>query len=119
VTDGNLGAGVEDQLLLKRCDTIVWLDLPRREVHLPIILRTLRRAWTKQPLWHGNVESWRTLFSPDSIVWWSLKTYAPRKRAYEALFGDPAYADKQRIRLHSRREVDAWLASMALLAGRR
>ena len=113
VCDGNLGASVEDRLLLERCDTIVWLDLPRREVHWQVLVRTIRRALTREPLWHGNVESWRIFFSRDSIVWWSIKTYPSRKQTYAALFADPALADRTRIRLRSKREVDAWLASLS------
>jgi adenylate kinase family enzyme len=113
VSDGNLGDGPEDQLLLQRCDTIVWLDLPRWQVHPQIALRTLRRAWTKEPMWHGNVERWRTLFSRDSMIWWSVKTFARRRRNYERLFSDPAYADRTRIRLRSRGEVNAWLESVS------
>src|SRR5436305_13510387 len=30
--DGNLGPKTNEQLVLARCDTIVWLDLPRRQV---------------------------------------------------------------------------------------
>jgi hypothetical protein len=88
------------------------LDLPRREVHGQVVLRTLRRIWRQERLWHGNVERWRNLFAPDSVIWWSIKTYARRRRHYEALFGDPRTADKARVRLHSRREVDRWLAAL-------
>src|SRR5262245_44968654 len=30
--DGNLGHSPEDRLVLSRCDTLVWLDLPRWQV---------------------------------------------------------------------------------------
>ena len=112
VCDGNLGASAEDRLLLERCDTIVWLDLPRWQVHSAIAWRTFARVWTKEPLWHGNVEHWRTMFSLDSMIWWSIKTYARRRRAYATLLAGPDFADKVRLRLGSRREVDAWLASL-------
>ncbi len=111
VCDGNLGSSAEDQLLLERCDTIVWLDLPRREVHWQIAVRTIRRAWTREPLWHGNVERWRTLFTRDSMIWWSIKTFARRRRSYERLFEDERYADRVRVRLRSREEVNRWLSS--------
>jgi adenylate kinase family enzyme len=110
--DGNIGASADDQLMLSRCDTLVWLDLPRREVWPQVLRRTLRRLVTREPLWHGNVETWRMLFSHDSIVLWSLRTFARRRRAYGALFADPAYANRARIRLRSRREVNRWLASL-------
>lgn len=111
--DGNLGAAPDDRLVLARCDTLVWLDLPRREVWPQVLWRTLRRLVTREALWHGNVETWRMALSLDSIVLWSLRTFARRRRAYAALFADPAYADRARIRLRSRRDVDRWLATLA------
>lgn len=111
--DGNLaGSHPEDRLVLARCDTIVWLDLPRREVFPQIIRRTLTRAWTKQPLFHGNVEGWRQVLSRESMIWWSIKTFARRRRAYTALFAEPAHASKTLVRLRSRAQVDAWLAAL-------
>jgi adenylate kinase family enzyme len=110
--DGNFGSP-EDAIVLERCDTIVWLDLPRRQVWSAITQRTLWRAWTKEPMWHGNVERWRNVFSRDSMIWWSVKTFARRRRIYGAFFDDPTYADRTRIRLRSRREVNAWLEDIA------
>lgn len=107
--DGNLGTDPQDQLVLGRCDSIVWLDLPRWQVWSQVTLRTLRGVITREPLWHGNVESWRILFSRDSIVWWSIKTYGLRRRQYSALFASPANSGRALVRLRSRREVNAWL----------
>lgn len=111
--DGNIGASPDDQLMLSRCDTLVWLDLPRREVWSQVLRRTLRRVITREPLWHGNIETWSMLFSRDSILLWSLRTFARRCRAYRAMFADPALATRARIHLRSRREVDEWLAALA------
>ena len=110
--DGNLSQRPEDQLVLGRCDTLVWLDLPRWQVHSQVVLRSVRRLLTRQTLWHGDVEHWRKVFSNDSIVWWSIKTFRSRRREYRALFADPEYTDRVRIRLRSRREVDHWLESL-------
>jgi adenylate kinase family enzyme len=110
--DGNLGPDAADQLILTRCDTLVWLDLPRWQVWSSITRRTLGRAITKEPMWHGNVERWRTVLSRDSMIWWSIKTFAKRRRIYTALFADPADASRTRIHLQSRREVNQWLAAL-------
>jgi adenylate kinase family enzyme len=111
--DGNLGGSrPEDQVVLSRSDTIVWLDLPRWQVFPQVLARTIWRLCTRQELWHGNRESLRTAFSRDSIVWWSVKTFAGRRRSYGALFANPSYADRARIHLRSRGEVNRWLASI-------
>jgi adenylate kinase family enzyme len=110
--DGNLNAS-EDATVLERCDTIVWLDLPRWQVWSQVTWRTIRGLITKTPHWrNGNVERWRIFFSRENIVWWSIRTFLARRRYYAALFADPAYTDRARIRLPSRRAVNAWLAGI-------
>jgi adenylate kinase family enzyme len=110
--DGNLGPTSEDRVVLERCDSIVWLDLPRWQVHTQVLGRTLRRLAARTELWHGNRERVRTLFSRDSIVWWSIKTFATRRREYRALFDHPAYSDRIRVRLRSRDELRRWLDAL-------
>ena len=110
--DGNLTAP-EDESILDRCDTIVWLDLPRWQVHSQVLWRTLSGLMTRKPHWeNGNPERWRMFFSKESIVWWSIKTFAERRRQYGALLADAALAHRTLIRLHSRDEVDRWLDSI-------
>jgi adenylate kinase family enzyme len=112
--DGNLGTQrPEDMLVLERCDCIVWLDLPRWQVWSEVVRRTLMRIVRRDELWHGNKESLRIMLSRDSIIWWSVKTFRKRREQYTSLFADPAYLDRVRVRLGSRREVDAWLASLS------
>ncbi|GAB4331598.1 MAG: adenylate kinase [Dehalococcoidia bacterium] len=113
--DGNFGslAKPEDRHVLARIDTLVWLDLPRWRVFVQLLWRTVRRAVTREELWHGNRESFRLSFlSRDSILWWSMKSYRRRRQEYARMFADPALAHLRRVRLRSRREVDAWLASI-------
>ena len=110
--DGNLDSKAEDQLVLRRCDTVVWLDLPRWQVHAQVIARTLYRLVTREPLWHGNKESIRMMLSRDSVIWWSIKTFARRRRTYGALFANPPPDDRVWIRLRSRGEVNRWLQSV-------
>lgn len=109
--DGNLGPSPEDQLVLSRCDTLVWLDLPRWQVMASITRRTLWRAITRERLWHGNVERWRTVLSRDSMIAWAWRTYPRQQRRYAALSATPD-GPPTRIRLTSRRQVNRWLASL-------
>jgi adenylate kinase family enzyme len=112
--DGNLDPDQPaDRLALARCDTVVWLDLPRWQVHWQVLRRTVTRVMKQEPLWYGNRESFRMMLSRDSIIWWSVKTYRRRRRQYATLFADEALAGKRRIRLRSRAEVDAWLEEVA------
>ncbi len=114
--DGNLGGQNDNKgpLVLQRIDTLIWLDLPRWQVFLQVLKRTIRRAWTKEPMWHNNSESWRmSFFSRDSILLWSMKIYSQRKKRYVALFADPEHTHLKRIRFTRRKDVNAWLASLA------
>ncbi len=113
--DGNFGSlkDPEDHLILQRIDTLVWLDLPRWLAHWQLLRRTIIRAWTKQPLWHDNRETWRQSFaSRDSILWWAVKTHRHYHRNYARLFADPRAADVRKVHLSSRRQINAWLASL-------
>jgi adenylate kinase family enzyme len=61
-SDGNISSSAgQDQIVLERCDTIVWLDLPRWQVWSQVTWRSLGRIRSREPLWHGNVESWSRL----------------------------------------------------------
>ena len=42
-----------------------------------------------------------------------MASFARRRRTFRAMFADPRYADRARIRLTSRRAVRTWLASLS------
>jgi adenylate kinase family enzyme len=113
--DGNVD-GLSDTkgaLIIGRADTLIWLDLPRFEVFRQVLKRTIRRAWTKEPMWHNNRESWRmSFFSRESILLWSMQTYSRRRKQYAALFNDPCTAHLKKVRFTSRRQVNRWLSSL-------
>jgi adenylate kinase family enzyme len=109
--DGNLGPSPEDQLVLSRCDVLVWLDLPRWQVMASVTRRTLWRVVSRQRLWHGNVEPWGRVFSRDSMIVYAWRTYGRQKRRYATLF-EAADGTRRRIRLTSRRAVNRWLTSL-------
>lgn len=95
-------------LLTARADLLVWLDLPFATETLPrVVARTLRRRLRRERLWNGNVEPpLRTFFTdPEHIVrWW----FATRRKYLERV---PALRlDLPVVRLHSRRDVERWVA---------
>jgi len=118
--DGNVGSlhDQEHMLILQRADTLVWLDLPKLDVMRQLIVRTLRRTWHREVLWHGNTENWRTSFaSPQSILLWSWRTHALRQRQFTAAFVDPRLTHLIKIRLRSRAAVGRWLRAIAQKRG--
>ena len=61
--------------VLPRADTVVWLRLPWHVTFTRLLLRTLSRAWSDQPLYgpNGPRESFREAFlSRRSILWWAI-----------------------------------------------
>ena len=113
VFDGNLiMSSPSDMLALARCDTIVWLDLPRPVVHWRVLHRTLKRAWRREPLWHGNRETWRAVFGRDSMFLYSLTHFTRSRRSSEALFMDRRSAGPCCLRFRSQKAVSSWLLDL-------
>lgn len=116
IVDGNYSQ-VRDTVVWPRADTIVWLDLPRRTVMRQIIWRSLRRAATREVLWNGNREPWRGLvaWDPDkSVIRWSWTSYARVQAHYRAAMAGPGWAAARFVRLRSRTEIRAFVASVAV-----
>jgi len=114
VVDGNYSA-VRD-LVWDRADTVVWLDLPRWLVTRRVILRTVRRAVTRERLWNGNREPLTNFYRLDpekSIIRWAWVKHAGYVERYGAAMHDSAYAHLRFVRLRTTQEVDAFLASIS------
>jgi adenylate kinase family enzyme len=112
VLDGNYSRSIP--VKWATVDAVIWLDYPFAVIFMQAVMRALRRAWGKQELWPGtgNRESFRqTFFSRESILWWTIKTFARNRRHIAALMADPAHARIAFIRLRSRAEAAAFLYS--------
>lgn len=111
--DGHLREGrPEEQLILSRADTVIWLDFPRWRVMASVVPRTLWNTISRKRVWGGNVERWQMLLSPDHSIVWAWRTHASLRRDYALLFNDPANASRTLIRLTSRTEVNRWIATI-------
>jgi adenylate kinase family enzyme len=120
VVDGNYRA-VRD-LVWARADTLVWLDLPRTTTVRRVARRTLRRAVTRQELWHGNREALRNLARRDperNILRWAWVKQPLLVEQYERAVADPANAHLRVLRLRTPAEVRAFLRSLPGTGGRR
>lgn len=108
VVDGNYRSKVGD-LLVSRCDLVVWLDYPRRVVMGRLFRRTARRVVRREELWNGNRESWRDLLnrSPENnILLWAWTTHTPNRSNYQRLAGDSSVPW---VRLRSPRATTNWI----------
>jgi adenylate kinase family enzyme len=109
VVDGNYHSKLGD-LVLRRADTVVWLDQPLPLLVWRITRRTIRRIRRGEELWNGNRESWRGgFFGWESMFWWTIRSYFARRRLYP----DRLSAHPRVVRLRSRKALKRWLSGAA------
>jgi adenylate kinase family enzyme len=112
VIDGNYRIVVVDGPVWRQADTVVWLDLPRRDVMRQVVGRTVRRLVSREELWNGNREPIRNVLSwnPNrSIIRWAWTQHGKYRDRYSAAMTSSAYPHLAFVRLHSREQADAWL----------
>lgn len=117
IADGNYGGEVAE-MMVKRAELIIWLDLPLRVCLPRLVRRSIRRAATRQELFAGNRESFRHLVSRDSILRWGpAHHHRHRRRWAEQL--SPDQADGPHV-LHLDRPttVTSQMQACGLLAGK-
>ncbi len=104
VVDGTYQRKLGD-LVLKRADTVVWLDLPLRVWFPRLLRRTVRRLRGREVLWNDNRESVRGAFwGRESLFGFALRMHFERRRRYPVdLAAFPV------VRLRSPRAVERWL----------
>jgi adenylate kinase family enzyme len=117
VIDGNYRRFVIDGPVWSRADTVVWLDLPRRTVMRQVILRTLRRAVTRQELWNGNREPLANFTSLDpmkNVIVWAWVKHDEFTERYSSAMSDPRWHHLNFVRLRSHAAANRWLKSVAI-----
>lgn len=102
------------QELWPRASAVIWLNFSLGVVLRRVIARTFGRLVHKQELWHGNRESWwRTLFTRDSIVWWTVATHRGRRREFAALRSSAQYPQLQWYEFRRPADVERFLRQVA------
>jgi adenylate kinase family enzyme len=96
---------------IARADLIVALDFPRWLTLVRLIRRTVARAVDGRPICNGNRESFRQVFSRDSIILWHFKSFTRKRQRIREWQADPAAPAI--VRLTSPREVNRWVAELA------
>ncbi|HUQ61922.1 AAA family ATPase [Lentzea sp.] len=94
-------------VLLRRADTVVWLDHPFTTVMTRLVGRTIRRRASRVELWNGNQESplWSVFTDPGHILRWGWKSYRRNRARVLDLVGEVVV-----VRLRGQAQVDRWLA---------
>ena len=97
-------------------DTIVWLDYGFFRTFRQMLVRSVKRAYSKQEVWQGtgNKESFRrNFFSSDSVVLWMLHNYWKTKKKYAKLFSNPPAPEIKYVRITSPKQAEEFLANAA------
>lgn len=85
VVDGNYGRARD--LLLERTTDVIWLNYPFRVVAGRALRRSIRRIVSREVLFGGCRETFRTTFlSGDSILLWVVRSYSRRRHEFRRLF---------------------------------
>ena len=96
-----------------RAELLVWLDYPLPYVTVRLLKRTLRRIITREELWSGNRESFRTQFlHRDSLFLWLFQTHPRHRREYPAMLTLPEYRHLRLLRFYLPTQTQAWLVKL-------
>lgn len=116
VVDGNYS--IVRDLVWPKAKVLVWLEYPLWLIMWRLLRRTVHRVFTKEPLWQGNTESFRSQFlSRDSLFLWAVQSHSRRRTSYPIDFAQPEHAHLEVVRHRSPREASAWLRRIAAAEG--
>lgn len=108
ILDTAYGSWIE--VPLARAELIVALDYPRWRSLGRLILRTMLRTLDRKPICNGNTESFRQMFSRDSIILWHFQSFARKRDRMRAWAADESGPDV--VRLTSPAAALRWLADL-------
>jgi adenylate kinase family enzyme len=97
-------------IVLARAQLVVGLDYPRWLSLGRLLRRTAVRSVTRERICNGNVESFRQMFSADSIIRWHFRSFPHKRERIRALAADPG--GPAIVRLTSPRETRRWLETL-------
>ena len=107
ILDGNYTRTIP--IKWKRVQMVVYLDLPFHVVLYRIVKRSLLRGIRKEDLWHGNRETvWKHLFTSDSMILWTIRTFKKNRKKYPELFARKEYSHIKFVRLSNKEEVESF-----------
>ena len=111
IADGHYGRGRD--VLWPQAERLIWLNYGKPRVLWRSLKRSIRRCLAREPLWHGNRETFRkTFLSMDSILLWVYTTFERRRRELTALRESGAYPNLEWIEFAHPRQAERWLRSL-------
>ena len=105
--------GFSQRVFWARLETMVWLDLPMRQLIFRMLVRSWRRWRTKELLWGTNYERfWPQLMfwsKEDSLLWWIVTQHRRKRRRMLTHSADSRWSHIRFVRLRSSAQVEAFL----------
>jgi adenylate kinase family enzyme len=99
-------------LVLRRADTVVWVDPPWLPMFARLVWRSVVRIARRTPLWNGNRESFRgTFLSRDSLLLFALRTRPRRRELFQEWLARPEFAHLRVLRFMSTSDAVRWARS--------
>jgi adenylate kinase family enzyme len=112
IIDGNYNSRMDGEVL-RKADTIIWLNLPFHVVYGRLFSRLYQRIIKGEELWNGNRENlWNTLFKWDSLLYWIPRRYRIIQKGYRRCFSSPEHA-KKLVEFNDAASIDRWLVTIA------
>lgn len=96
------------EIPLARTELIVALDYPRWLSFGRLCKRTFQRWIDQEPVCNGNRESFRVIFSRDSILLWHFRSFKRKRERIRAWQEE----GKPMVYFRHPREAEAWLAGV-------
>lgn len=96
---------------LARVEMIIGLDYPRWLSLGRLVRRTLARVIDKKPVCNGNYETWRGVFSSDSIIRWHFASFRRKRDRMRGWAEDPG--GRAVVLFRRPQDLERWLDSMA------
>ena len=113
VLDGNYSRTLD--IKWERVEAVIWLDFSFPRTVYQAVKRALSRIISQQELWPetGNRESLKMLFSRDSIVLWTIQTYARRRKKILGYISSRQYQSIIFHRIKSPKQAKIFLQSVS------
>lgn len=101
-------------LVLRRADTVVWMDPPFASMLARMLWRSITRIVRRTPVFNDNRETIRTaFFSRNSLLLFAMRTRPRRRELLEQWLARPEFAHLQVMRFTSAGDAIRWARSAA------
>ena len=99
-------------LVLRRADTVIWIDPPFATMFLRLLRRSLTRIVRRTVVYNGNRESFRqTFLSRESVLLFALRTRPRRRELIAEWLARPDFAHLALVRFASAEDALRWVAT--------